>query len=261
MWNVIHASVSGTSHQAEGRACEDDAQSKIVSSRSGAKAVVIVASDGAGSASRGGDGAKSLVRMLIEKLEANIESLEAESDVTDVIVDIVRLARDELRDEAKKSGVPLRDFACTLIASIAFESRLLSVQIGDGAIVSDTAGSLEVVLWPDAGEYANSTFFITDDDWRDHMRIRILSGDVSRVAVFTDGLQRLALEYSTGMVYQPFFAPMFSALHACQSTDLQRLSNSLAHFLASEKVNALTDDDKTLVLVVFKKASYDVVAL
>jgi hypothetical protein len=69
--------------------------------------------------------------------------------------------------------------------------------------------------------------------------------DVQGVALFTDGLERLALHFATKTSYQPFFAPLFKF-----ATDLNATEADLAGFLASERICSHTDDDKTLVLAV-----------
>jgi hypothetical protein len=66
--------------------------------------------------------------------------------------------------------------------------------------------------------------------------------------MFSDGLQRLALVYESQTAYTPFFEPMFSVLRKADLAACDTLSDQLARFLSSPKVNERTDDDKTLVL-------------
>jgi hypothetical protein len=61
----------------------------------------------------------------------------------------------------------------------------------------------------------------------------------------SDGLQRLALDLARGRPYPPFFRPMFAAL---RDQDPDSLLGPLVEFLSSPRVNARTDDDKTLTL-------------
>ena len=66
--------------------------------------------------------------------------------------------------------------------------------------------------------------------------------------MFSDGLQRLALVYQSQTVHEPFFEPMFAELRNADLQTCNSLSDQLARFLDSPKINERTDDDKTLVL-------------
>lgn len=122
-------------------------------------------------------------------------------------------------------------------------------QVGDGAIVLGADGSYRAVTWPTSGEYANETTFITADAFEDAFECVRWQGPVREVALLTDGLQRLALNYANRSVHAPFFAPMFQALLAAEAPDL--LGPELERFLDSPAVNERTDDDKTLVLAMW----------
>ena len=64
--------------------------------------------------------------------------------------------------------------------------------------------------------------------------------------IFTDGLQQLALRYATQDAESRFLEPMVDALR--QSEAPEKLESGLSEFLHSERVNARTDDDKTLLI-------------
>jgi hypothetical protein len=68
------------------------------------------------------------------------------------------------------------------------------------------------------------------------------------IAVFTDGLERLALQFDTGSAHAPFFDSMFRPLNVAPSGYRPELETSLVDFLNSEKVTNRTDDDKTIVI-------------
>jgi hypothetical protein len=71
----------------------------------------------------------------------------------------------------------------------------------------------------------------------------------AEVAVFSDGIQRLALVYQAKEVHKPFFEPMFARLRkAAGNEEFDLLSGQLALFLGSPAVNERTDDDKSLIL-------------
>ena len=68
------------------------------------------------------------------------------------------------------------------------------------------------------------------------------------LALFTDGLQALALHFVSREVHAPFFEPMFERLRQEPPGDAPGLEAELRAFLDSAEVNRRTDDDKTLVL-------------
>ena len=100
-------------------------------------------------------------------------------------------------------------------------------------------------MWPQSGEYANCTWFVTDDDAAERVQSVAAEG-VDEVALLTDGLQGLALRFDTREAHGPFFEPMFARLRA--EGEGEDLREELRAFLGSAPVNQRTDDDKTLVL-------------
>ena len=122
------------------------------------------------------------------------------------------------------------------------------MQIGDGGIVVDVGKGLQVPVVPMSGEYANMTQFITDDDAIDVLVSKVFPDIASKVAVFTDGIQRLALNMAANTAHEPFFAPFFKVLASATTGQEDQLQTALARFLNSDAVNERTDDDKTLAL-------------
>ena len=64
---------------------------------------------------------------------------------------------------------------------------------------------------PAHGEYASSTYFVTDDP-EPQLRYISQGGQYTKVAVFSDGLERLALDFSNTVAFARFFELMFSPL-------------------------------------------------
>jgi serine/threonine protein phosphatase PrpC len=154
------------------------------------------------------------------------------------------VASAEQSTQAAKKWI-LRDFATTLQLVIITPHSLGAVQVGDGAVVIQRANNeIEAVTWPDHGEYINQTSFITDADYLAQAQYRSMSShDVQSVALFTDGLERLALELAEKKAYRPFFTPIFRFAADSNSTQ-----EDLVAYLESAAICERTDDDKTLVL-------------
>jgi hypothetical protein len=166
-------------------------------------------------------------------------------DVGSWLRDIVLSVRSEVRRVAAESERAARDYASTFLMTIVGPMRSGFVQIGDGAIVVAREASLTPVFWPDSGEYINTTRFLTDEDATVHIHSTTLEEPVDRLAMFTDGLQQLALSFVTRTAHQPFFEPMLDAL---AKHDAAALEIELQRYLNSDPINMRTDDDKTLLL-------------
>jgi hypothetical protein len=145
----------------------------------------------------------------------------------------------------------MRDFACTLVAVIADAKQAVTVHIGDGAIVgrSDN-GSLQTLSTPDHGEYASTTYFLTDERVDgSSLRIRRHLGGYTSLALMSDGLERLALSMHDCAAFEPFFNGIFAPVRDSKSKGFDAaLSAKLRQYLDSDPVNARTDDDKSLVI-------------
>lgn len=248
-WKTLWASAVGTSHEAAARPCQDCGRIAVWSSP--AEAILLaVCADGAGSAEHSHVGARvaceSMIRAICRDLDQKgLTPFVAEVIDNDRILGWLGEARDSIRLEAQASGVTVRDLACTLLLSVLGEQSALFVQIGDGAIVVADGDSFGLVFWPESGEYEGETDFLSDDAFADHIRFERRAGRIDEVAMLSDGLQRLALDYAARRPHGPFFAPMFQHL---RTHDPESLRGDLLRFLSSPRVNQRTDDDKTLIL-------------
>jgi len=250
MWQVAAGASVGTSHRLNDTPCQDAFRAESLDMPDGTVGLMVFVADGAGSAALSRIGARIAVDGAIVFTdvfsEENADRAAAAFDRTFVSALVVYI-RDALAKLADTAGVALRDLACTLLGAIALKDRTVVFQIGDGAIVFDDGSGLSLAIPPMSGEYINMTHFVVDEDVFDHLAVRE-SGPVSRLAVFSDGLQRLALNLATGEPHVPFFEPFFKALENADPHQGAAFDAALIRFLDSESVNERTDDDKTLVL-------------
>ena len=154
--------------------------------------------------------------------------------------------RQSITAEADRLGTVPRQLACTLLTAVIGEGRAIFAQVGDGSIVLHDGERYVSVFWPQAGEYVNVTNFLTQPEFEQAFEFVSRSEAVHEVALFTDGLQRLTLNFAERSVHQAFFAPMFESLRNAENAD--ELVAPLRGFLDSAAINERTDDDKTLVL-------------
>ncbi len=235
MWKLVFGSVQGTSHLQSGLPCQDYCTGTIAGTT-----LIAACADGAGSAELSQLGSKAAVDRFMEVASGGAvptkEQVEAWVDA----------ARERLLEEATANGSTPRQLACTFLAALVGDGWAAFAQVGDGVIVFDGPEGYDLAFWPDNGEYANTTRFLSEDDYQQHLRVEIVERHVSELAVLTDGLQMLALDIAGAKVHGRFFAPLFKAVR--NGPDEAALQASLLEFMDSKRVNERTDDDKTLIL-------------
>ena len=231
--------MQGRSHARAGTRRQDDLEQICYGDT-----IISVLADGAGSAELSHEGARTVVSTALTFLCACLDARGVLA--LDDLLDAVRAARSAVVSAADELGRPARDLASTAIVVAAGPDATMVVHVGDGAVVGRSHdGDLRVVSWPEQGEYANTTFFVTDDELRfQSVELEALDG----FAAFTDGLQLLALDFERRAPHEPFFAPFFEAL-ATGERDDRELSAQLETFLAQDaRLRERTDDDLTLVV-------------
>ncbi len=247
MWKVIYESVAGVAHGRRPEACQDGACAAVVKARGGEPVLVVACADGAGSAALGRDGARVAVEALVDLVRGDLErGLAVRAIELAHMLAWYRGARARLEAAAARRGAGLRDLACTALAAVVGPGESAFGQVGDGAIVALDGDAYRPVFWPQTGEYANATNFLTGDGFERALAFAALDHEVDELAVFTDGLQTLALRLAEHRAHGPFFEPLFRTLRA--AADVEALRDPLRAFLDSPRVNERTDDDKTLVL-------------
>jgi len=243
-WRWASASVMGTSHIQNGGRLQD---AHAVAEFGNGYFFAIV-SDGAGTAQFGAYGARLVCRFLLVRFREWVcDNPELPTD------EELRSWIDELRDRvsvfaARRSSAP-RQFAATLAAVMVAPNKVVTLHIGDSAIVGRKGGGWDVLCWPENGEYASSTYFFTDDP---EPRLNIIhhSREHDAFALFSDGIGDLALSHLEHAAHPQFFDPMLRPIDGASSNGcLVELSVKLATYLAGASVCERTDDDKTLILV------------
>jgi hypothetical protein len=216
--------------------------------RLGARALCAVVSDGAGSSSHGGQGASLVCRHLLAAFKSWFRDHDHLPD-DEVVRCWIDNLRDCLNEVAMRRDLTRRQFAATLVMLVVIDDQLLTLQIGDSALVARKNGTWEALCWPENGEFASTTYFVTDDpEARLHVVRLALEHDA--FALFSDGLEAIALEQATHQPYARFFDPMIKAVDLADGKGrLADLSAALGQYLDSPRLCERTDDDKTLVLI------------
>jgi hypothetical protein len=246
---MVATSVIGSSHAKTDSPCQDAHAFAIIDGQE--DVLVLIASDGAGSASRSQVGAHLACQELLKHIHAFIDGGRTIAELSrSAVLEWLENIADAIELTAQIEELPTRDFACTLVAAFLSPTHAAYLQIGDGAmVVRSGLDEWSYIFWPQHGEYINTTVFLTDSAARTNCNFEMAPGEVAEVAVFTDGLEALLLHYATQTVHAPFFDATFPAVRAIpEPGHSESLSEKLAQYLASDVVCSRTDDDKTLLL-------------
>jgi hypothetical protein len=256
-WRTAYASVVGTSHSATGVECQDAGRCAVIQDSQGSDVLVAAVSDGAGTAPCSARGAALTVNAFLDAASAEVSLAAGDLAFFDHGFASRWLAgvRAEISLLAAAEGRSPKDYACTFLGAVVGNRAAGYVQIGDGAIVvlDGPSSQPRCVFWPQHGEFANSTFFVTQDGADEVLllaRSTCAEGEsaVLEVAMFSDGLERLVLNFATKDVHAPALAPILAWLAGQIPADTCGPSDALIAYLGSQHVNRRTDDDKTLVL-------------
>ena len=246
-WTRVAARSIGTSHIRARKGCDDFGACLEVTG-SADTVLVAVASDGAGSACRSAIGSWITTRVFVQSA---IEHVRQGHDLKSFSIDLAKEWIDDIRDRigaaaARAAALP-RDFAATLVGCLIGNESSVFIHVDDGASVFRRRDepNWNVPTWP--AQYAATTFFVTDEP-EPNLQFAMVTGSIEEVAVFSDGLEKLVLEFSTRRAFSPFFEKMFMPLRDSPAGRNRTLSRVLRDFLDGPSVCEKTDDDKTLIL-------------
>lgn len=246
MWKLLYQSVTGSSHVKADGICQDSCLAAPIQLEA-ERVLVAACADGAGSAAFSQIGSQAACASVVEAVSIDLQNgLRVDQITHSHVVKWFGLVHEHLEAKATDLQLSVRELACTLLLAVVGESAAAFGQVGDGSIVVRGPEGYEAVSWPEKpGEYLNLTHFVTDDDFEANV-VSDVRERIQEVALLTDGLQMLALNFGARKPHAPFFEPLFTALRGAVSPD--DLVVPLRAFLDSDAVNSRTDDDKTLVL-------------
>ncbi len=248
-WRAAYASVIGSSHQKNGTVCQDAGRCQILD-LNGEEILLAIVSDGAGSSSRSDVGSKLVVDSFFSIFEESIRNHGFNQISRGFVLDWLKGLQGEIQCLADVESLQLKEFFCTLVAAIIGPQNSIFFQIGDGAVVAAEPGSVDYypVFWPQHGEFANQTNFLFQENIEETLEFESNREVIDRIALFTDGIERLVLNFSSKSAHSPAFQPIFEWLAKCEPSRENSPSEILNAYLCSDLINSRTDDDKTLVM-------------
>jgi hypothetical protein len=247
-WHAIGISTQGTSHRKANLPCQDALLWRTLPP----DRLIAALADGAGSATHAEIGAQLAARTALDTLASLVNPTAflptaGEATWKPVFTQAIQAARQAVAADANRLQVPPRELACTLTLVAIAPTLAAAAQIGDGAAIVAAPGQDPVALTrPIAAEHINETTFITSDTALDSAQFAVIPGPWYRAALFSDGLQLLALKLPNATPHPRFFTPLFEFLD--RTPDPDRATAALRSFLESPRVTDRADDDLSLLL-------------
>jgi len=249
-WRLARSSRPGTAHLANALPCQDRSLARVIEDGNHLDVLVVIVSDGAGSASHSHVGAGLICETALGEVQEFLRRGGNLADVTRSEVEgWLAATLGAITAHAESNDLTVRDLAATCLGCLVGPAVAVCFQIGDGAIVvDDPERDFAPVFWPQRGEYANTTVFLCDPVAIATSHFALVSRSIDRVAVFSDGLQMVALHYASQTAHAPFFASLFPTLETQPPGESETLNWALEDLLDRKSILDRTDDDRTLVI-------------
>ncbi len=249
--NITGASVRGNRHVQSGQPCQD-AYAAVCSANIRGVAVA----DGLGSAEHADAGARIAVDTASQMVIADPESPDIKPE--ERVRQAFCIAREAVITEAEKQGISPEEFASTLIVACYSDGNITIGHIGDGIVVGIKDGHSTVLSPPGESEYANETASLMQSDWERQLRISP-TFEIDHAVIATDGCQG-AVAVKRGASFQPhepFLLPLLSYIEKKYQNN-QNPEPDISSLLTSRKMQELSGDDKTLVILFREQVSHRV---
>ena len=150
--------------------------------------VFVVGADGAGYARYANEGAKFVskeMRDLLTMHKADIFSY-SDHEIKENLLDVLR---QKIEQKAIENNARMDDYMSTLMFFVSDGRQYIAANLGDGMIgCMDSDGNGTVISSPEKGKYVNQSYFVTQPDSYEHLRIERGTYDPEKVYfLMTDG--------------------------------------------------------------------------
>ena len=232
-WRVFGASVTGKAHLDKDIPCQDAHAHAVVGD-----VLVAIVCDGAGSARLSEQGAQFVSTQTVQALAGRLEQGATVQDLHDgALAGTLAQIRAALDDIARAANATLDDYAATVVGVVMGQDTGFFFHLGDGG---------ELISLPANGEYANETYFISGERWREQLRLLPIPQSVRGVVLMSDGCMPFSMSKNNAALYAPFMDAVQGYLRTVESIELG--NTALASTLADPRTHQITGDDKTLLL-------------
>lgn len=164
--------------------------------------------DGAGSKKYSSLGAKYLVQDMCSFLMDNAAML-FEEDPDQIRSQAMRCIRDSLKKTAEQQNVKYSELSSTLLCFLTDGRSFLTIHLGDGVILAERDGCINVLSFPMNGDSKRSTALTTMITAEQHLRVcKETCEMISIVWMMTDGAMYEVFQENYGLEGEQLSVPM-----------------------------------------------------
>lgn len=162
---IIATAVKGAAHEYNGIECQDFV---YYEKHNGFSCIAL--SDGAGSARLSHIGAEYTAKSAVKTMYMLCEKYK--DGLFDHLDSIVSELFNTILGGIDKFVGNKADYACTLLVVCIYDDKYICIHVGDGIIISINNNNAEIISLPENGDSPNITYFITDDNYLNHIRVK-----------------------------------------------------------------------------------------
>lgn len=259
-WKNAHPLLRGVDHVENNVPCQDYVHTK----RSNG-VIAIALADGAGSRKHSDIGAQLVTKKVCELLTSNFQyylqisenqsstsSKEAYQDLRDVLY---KSLYNEVSEYAyQNSDLTVKDLASTLLFFAFKNDRYIMGHVGDGVIAGLQSGMrndyLETLSHPDNGDQPNVTFFLTESNGKENLRLyQGKVGNLKGVLLMSDGPEDVFYDKNEGL-----HVNTLKVFNNFYSVDEEEYENILTDLL-KKNVATYSFDDLSMNLIYLEQTS------
>jgi len=178
-WKIASSYVIGQGHIKKSMPCQDRTFKLISKHKSGTFYGLSLA-DGAGSCQYSDIGAEIITKKILYFLKSKFSYIMRYKNP---IPYIIKYIEKELTTVAIDKKINIKDLSSTLLFVVIKNNQFIIGHIGDGIIGTlNKENKIQIISYPENGEYANSTFFTTSIKYK--QRLRIIKGNIKNTEGF-----------------------------------------------------------------------------
>lgn len=248
---IIQSYLQGARHKAKNQPCEDRTYAL---SQNGVD--VIALADGAGSKkyTHSADGAECVTKVICKFFCNNFDKFYEKEEIDELCSIIMAVCQRALKAKAEEIGVDdIIKMSSTLLVVAIKDNRMIACHIGDGVIGKLTSKGTAVISAPDNGEFASTTYFITNPNANEHIHIiKDSTDDVISFFLMSDGTQEYIYDEENRCFHD---AARKMALMPLGSNGQNRLEKTIAEYMI--ETDSSSDDCSFICMLLNDEISDD----
>ncbi len=186
-WKIASGYIVGRGHIAKNMPCQDRTF-KLKGKTSQGNFYGLALADGAGSCKHSDLGAEAITKKILYFIRSRYKYLQNKKNPSRYLLSFIE---QQLYQIAQQKNIEVKELSSTLLCVTIVNNAYIICHIGDGVIgVLSENNHLNIVSYPENGEYANSTFFTTSIHHTKRLRVKMgILSQANGFILMSDGSQ------------------------------------------------------------------------